>query len=457
MRWSIVGCTLAAACRIDFDPLIDGTVFRDAAVSPEAVFGVHGDTGSQLGTAVAVGTDGSIALAGAFQNSLPMGTTPTSAGGYDGFVASLRADGRLRWVRAFGGTADDFARAVAIDLAGNIVVTGDFGGTADFGTGPLTALGEADIFVASYAPDGTPRWSRRYGDTVTGSTYGSELGNAIAVGSNQIYVAGQFAGTVDFGTGPLTMSATGDDIVLFALDPQGTTAWAHHYGSNQINKVAGITADATGVAFTGYFQGTADLGGAPLANNGGNEIFVAAYDPGGNHLWSRSFGGNGLDFGRGIARDAAGNAYVTGYYETTVDFGAGPSTTASIDAFVLSLSPTGAYNWSHTFGATCAKGQDVAVAGDRVYVVGEFDTPIAAPMLTSTGPGDAFVIAYDLAGNVTSMQAYGGASYDSAQGVAVLPAGAVVVAGKTGVGDDCATTTGIVGEEDMFVVRFPMQ
>ena len=56
------------------------------------------------------------------------GATLYSAGGMDGFLASLTAQGGLRWARRFGGTGDDFGNRVAVDRGGSAVVVGFFNG-----------------------------------------------------------------------------------------------------------------------------------------------------------------------------------------------------------------------------------------------------------------------------------------------------------------------------------------
>ena len=49
--------------------------------------------------------------------------------------------------KRFGSTSWDNGMAVATDGTGNVLVTGSFGGTVDFGGGPLTSAGADDIFL----------------------------------------------------------------------------------------------------------------------------------------------------------------------------------------------------------------------------------------------------------------------------------------------------------------------
>ena len=58
---------------------------------------------------------------------------------------------------------DDSAHGVAADAAGNLYVTGCFRGTVDFGAGPLTSAVEGDVFLLKLDPAGSTLWSKRFG------------------------------------------------------------------------------------------------------------------------------------------------------------------------------------------------------------------------------------------------------------------------------------------------------
>jgi hypothetical protein len=59
----------------------------------------------------------------------------------------------LRWSRRFGGFSVDAGEGIAVDVSGNVFVTGLVSAaTVDFGTGPLLARGGADAFLVRLAP-----------------------------------------------------------------------------------------------------------------------------------------------------------------------------------------------------------------------------------------------------------------------------------------------------------------
>ena len=75
----------------------------------------------------------------------------------EGLVATAAhaAAGDLLWARSAGGSGWDYGWGIAVDAAGNALVTGRFQGSATFGAGEanettLTSAGHNDIFIAKY-------------------------------------------------------------------------------------------------------------------------------------------------------------------------------------------------------------------------------------------------------------------------------------------------------------------
>jgi len=363
--------------------------------------GVHqwsrrfGDAANDQGYGVAVDALGNVIIAGDFQAIGDFGGGPYwSVGGGDIFVAKYDASGVYQWNLVFGSPGMDHCNAVAVDASGNVVVTGYFYETVDFGGGDLTSAGVYDIFLAKYDASGVHQWSRRIGGT------GGERGYAVATdASGNVFVTGFFQGTVDFGGGDLT-SVGISDIFVAKYDASGVYQWCQRFGTQERNHGTGIAVDASGNVFvTGRFFEAADFGGGNLTSAGNYDIFLAKYDASGAHQWSQRFGSPGYDYGNGVAVDAMGDVVATGTFEETVDFGDGDVTSAGLsDIYVAKYDGSGVPQWSHCFGDTGAdNGYGVAMdALGSAVATGIFEGTVdfGGGDLTSAGWGDVFVAKY---------------------------------------------------------------
>jgi hypothetical protein len=318
-------------------------------------FGGTGSMDSVLPQGVAVDSLGEIALAGFFQNSVDLGTgTVASNGLADIFVAKYSAQGTALWTRRAGSSQDDRAKAVTMDGNGNVLVTGVFRGTVDFGGEPVSAAANAaNCFVAKYSPTGAHLWSKRLS-----SALGLDEGMAIAAdAAGNVLVAGMLYQTSNFGGANLT-SAGSADVFVVKLSPAGAHLWSMRVGGTAEEVVYGLAVDGNGnPVVTGHSTGTADFGGGNLAGAGGKDIFVAKYAAGsGAHLWSRRVGGSSDDVGRGVAVDSAGDVLVTGNFASaSVNFGSGAmANSAGADIFLARYGSDGTARWSKRFGSSLA-------------------------------------------------------------------------------------------------------
>jgi hypothetical protein len=335
------------------------------------------------------------------------------------------------WSRGFGSTSSDYGYAVAVDANGNVYVTGYFYGSVDFGGGVLTSAGSNDLFLASYTPSGQHRWSKRFGST------SSDYGYAVAVdGNGNVYVTGYFYGSVDFGGGVLTSAGSGD-IFLASYTAAGAHRWSKRFGGTSSDYGYGLAIDGAGnVYLTGSFYGSVDFGGGAKASAGSNDIFLASYDAGGQHRWSKAFGGTSSDYGYSVAVDGSANVYVTGYFYNTVNFGGSAITSnGSYDLFVASFASDGAHRWSKGFGGTSSDyGYGVATDGSgNVFVTGYYYGTIdfGGGLLTANGSSsDTYLASFTSAGAHRWSKGFGGTSSDSGYGVATDSAGNVFFTGS---------------------------
>jgi len=298
-----------------------------------------GGAGYDQGNAIAADGSGNVFVTGYIGAAAAGvdfgGGALVSAGLYDVFLAKYTASGAFQWAKRFGGSGTDTGMAVATDSSGNVYITGSFEGTTNFGGSNLSSSGLRDIFVAKYSATGAHLWSKKFGGS------GDEVGYSLAVdAAGAVFLAGKFQGSVNFGGASLT-SAGGDDIFLAKLSgADGSHVWSKGMGSTSSDAALGVDVDGSGNAIlTGYFTGSVNLGGAVLSGSGIN-VFVAKYNSGGTHIWSKQFGGFDTQIANSVAAGPNGEAIVTGYYAATVDFGTGLLTSlGSYDAFLTNVGP----------------------------------------------------------------------------------------------------------------------
>lgn len=184
-----------------------------------------------------------------------------------------------------------------------------------------------------------------------------------------------------------------------------------------------------------------------------NPLPPLAEDPGGatgKAVRATGLGGLGIDAPRAVTA-AGDDVFVVGYFDGTIDFGApiGKRTAPSddpkkapSDAYVAKIGADGKLAWVQTFGANRDDtANSIAVRGDDVVVVGNFLDEIKLGEFTkkSAGSDDAYVVAFDRAGNFKWAWNFGGIDSDGANAVAATPDGGWVVGGSFSMTADFGT------------------
>ena len=426
-----------------------------------------GGTTADVGEVVTTDPAGNMLVAGFFTGTVNLGGGSITSAGTDIFLAKYSPTGQYLWAIHTGNAGSNSALGVAADSNGNVVITGQFQNTLNFGCGSLSsALASSyDIFVAKYSATGTCQWSKSFGSGNDDSGYG------VAVdASNNVIVTGVFVGRVSFGGTALysSNSSSGNSTFVAKYAPDGTHVWSKSFSPTTSNNGpdAGyaVAVDGSGnVLVTGSFQGTEYFDGVTGITSSGlsEDIYVAKLAAAnGSYQWVRSFGNTGSDRGYGVAVDGSGNVVITGYFAGSVGFGGGvPLTSAGpMNVFLARYSPAGAYEWAQAFTGTGVNtGYGVAVDGsNNVIVTGSFQTTtnFGGALLTSLGRSDIFVAKYSPAGGVLWAHRYGSTSDDIGYRVAADGSGNAVAtgyfAGSVSFGGSSLSSAGSV---DIYVVK----
>jgi hypothetical protein len=259
---------------------------RDVPANPRRLEEFAGRVGAQMYAQgefahdVAVGSDGSVVLVGAFYGSVNFdpgrsNTTlvSTTAFGFastdypDAYVMKLDADGSLVYAHQFGGPFLDAAMAVALDADNNPVVTGYFNRFADFNPGlsefRVDARGRDDAFVMKLSTRGRLVWLTTAGGEDAERSQ-RESANDVAIDADgNIFVTGTLAGDAWFNPRPRGITSVGQkgwtDLYVASYAPDGGFRWVQRVGA--ADEFAGgsavaVAGDAVYVA--GYYNGTID-------------------------------------------------------------------------------------------------------------------------------------------------------------------------------------------------------
>jgi len=233
----------------------------------------------------------------------------------------------------------------------------------------------------------------------------------------------------------------------------------------------GIAVDSSGCAYVTGYTYSSDFPttvGAWDSTYNNIEVFVTKFNSAGTALlYSTFLGGTSYDYGRGIAIDSSGCAYVTGYTQST-DFpttvGAWDSTYNNIEVFVTKFNAAGTALLYSTFlgGTSSDYGYGIAVdSSGCAYVTGytsssNFPTTVGA-WDTIYNNTDVFVTKFDLTTSLSYSTFLGGSSSEYCYGIAVDSSGCAYVTGYT-YSSDFPTTVGAWDTTyyngDVFVTKF---
>ncbi len=393
-----------------------------------------GSSSSSSGGGVAVDSNG-VYLTGSFYGSADFtgdGVADlTSSAGVDIFILKVDSQtGATLWAKQVGGAGSGSGIALAV-MGGFVYVTGEFSGTVDFdpgsGTSSLTAtskIGKSqppnpDAFILKLDTTGEYETAWKFGNS------GRESVNHIIADGDNLFVNGDFSGTVDFDPSSNTVNRTSagkgsTDHFFASYTSSGVLNWVQSIGnSNNENGFGGpLAADATHLYLARFIAsnpGTYDIDPSSAVFNLSSNAtgFVAKYSKA-TGLLEPTFapiqfltGSNpGYSALTGIALSASGEIYLSGFYSggpVDLDPGNGianaPMTGDGNDGFVVKLNAAGVYqkHWLMDGKSENSPFPKIArVLGDTMYVVGTFYGTLSFPngqSLTSFGEQDVFILA----------------------------------------------------------------
>lgn len=258
--------------------------------------------------------------------------------------------GDMYWSLEWGGTLDDRGDGIYIDSDDNLYVVGS---TQSF------AVGSNDICLIKFDKMGNLIWNKTWGDA------NNNVGTDVFVNSNgDIFVSGctynenalllkynsngdlQWTKTSSlglWGTDVVTNHQTGEiyllgddinNIYLIKYNSVGDEQWSRVWNSGAQDGARALALDSYGnIYITGYTQ----------MSSKGDDFLLVKYDPSGNELWNRTWGGNFQDRGQNLCIDSFDNIYITGFLEDSGGIN-------SYDMCILKYDSKGNFKWDLNWG-----------------------------------------------------------------------------------------------------------
>ena len=315
-------------------------------------------------------------------------------------------------------------------------------------------------------------WATYYGGA------GDDIGNSVVTdAAGNVYMAGFTDNNSNIASGGFQNTfGGGHDAFLVKFDASGNRLWATYYGGVGNEYGLNIATDIVGnVYLSGFTDSTSGIasGGYQNTYGGGGDAFLVKFNAAGSRLWATYYGGSGEDWGCGVATDAFGNVFLSGFTSSIsgISFAAFFQAAyggGAYDAFLVKFdATTGNRIWATYDGGP---GDDcgfsvVTDAAGNVYMAGQTSSSSGIALggfqnsySGGINSGDAFLVKFSPNGSYIWGTYYGGTDDEIGYGVAVDPSGNIYMAGFTssisGIASGGFQDTYGGGTYDGFLVKF---
>ncbi len=341
------------------------------------------------------------------------------------------------WTRTYGGAEGDGGSSVQQTTDGGYIIAG---GTSSYGAG------YSDVYLIKTDKHGNTIWTKTYG----GTSY--DGGDLVQQTSDGGYIICGF--TYSFGAG-------NGDVYLIKTDSNGDTLWTRTYGGTGRDEGSSVqqTSDG-GYIVCGY---TYSFGA------GVNDVYLIRTDLNGDTLWTKTYGGTGIDGGDLVQQTMDGGYIIIGWttsfgntgkiyliktnangdtiwtqrydgaYGTVSESGqitsdegyiivgeTHPNGLEATDVYLIKTDKHGDSLWAKTYGEIYSLdyGLSVCETYDSGYI-------IAGQTYLFDPYGDVYLIKTDVNGDTLWTKTYGGAEGDAGYSVQQTSDGGYIIAGGT--------------------------
>lgn len=364
-------------------------------------------------------------------------------GGDDG--PGEQINGKIDFVKTFGGSESDEAVSVVEATDGGYVVLG----TTRSSNGDITdrSGNDSDFWLLKITKTGEIVWSKTFG--------GSDDENASRISKTNDggYLLSGYTTSND---GDVSGNEGFQDYWIVKVDASGNKLWDKNFGfagSDQAYK-AFQTSDG-GYFITGFFDVSASGGaGNDIQSGSGNdlqrevlhgvgEFWGIKLDANGTKQWRRYFGGTNNDRSYDAWETEDGGFLMTGTSES-VDFDK-IDPKGSYDYWAVRLTPAGDLVWTKSFGGAEIDNSYASMkTNDGNYIMVGDSRSSDQDVTSPRGNADAWLVKFDDNGNKIWQKSFGGSQFDTTHSIVQRANGDFILAGHSRSGDgDLQTNNGV--------------
>lgn len=234
------------------------------------------------------------------------------------------------------------------------------------------------------------------------------IGKGVYGWDGPVYGTGYRNATLD-----AAANASSAEVLLVKREPSGTlTDLSNRFFIDSFGNASGrdIAVDSNGNLYVvGTYQGASlNVAGQGLKTPGTATLgFLASFDSSGNLRFVKDFGSTGSTEVKRVKVDTAGNVYISGKFDTSIDFGNNlVMSNGGFDGFVAAYSTTGALVWRKTWSGTGDESVNaIAISPDgSLYAAADFTNAVTVgggPVFMTEGGMDALISKHSIADGAT--------------------------------------------------------
>ncbi|MCD9015349.1 T9SS type A sorting domain-containing protein [Parachryseolinea silvisoli] len=343
------------------------------------------------------------------------------------------------WDQTLGGTADDRLFCQVATPDGGYLLAGESrsnppGDKSEFGRGA------EDYWLVKTDGSGTKLWDKTYGGG------NMDILRALVAAPDGGYLLCGYS-TSGAGWDKTHANLGGRDFWVVKVDANGNKLWDKTLGSSgsDILYAATITADG------GFLLvGETDAGSVRST-----DYLAIKLNALGTTVWSRTYGGNGIDIPSAVHLTSTGGFLISGYSDSNISGEKSQNRKGSFDYWVVRIMSTGTKMWDRTIGGSGLEFLRAAciTPADELIIGGMSMSPVSSDRTTAIGGSDFWIVKLNTSGTKVWDKSFGGTGSDECRSISNTQDGGFLLAGTSSSGASGNKTEPNLGGNDYWAVK----